>query len=66
MGHHQDIKARKFHKKQDKVLKENEHIDLVQCVAPRKQNVQETAQRVEGATRRINPVFIPNLHSQAG
>jgi hypothetical protein len=66
MGHHQDIKARKSHKKRDKALKENGHIDLVQRVGPRKQNVQENAQLVEDATIRLSLVFIPNPLSLAG
>jgi hypothetical protein len=66
MGHHQNIKPRKSHKKRDKAPKENGHIDLVQRVGPRKQNVQENAQRVEGATIRLSLVFIPNPLSLAG
>lgn len=52
--------------KQDKVLEESEHIDLVQRVAHQKQNARETAQSVEGATKRRSRVFIPNPLSLAG
>lgn len=66
MEHHQEIKSEILHRNLEEVPKEKERIDPAQHVVPRKQNVQENAQHVEGVRTRPSLVSIPNHLNPAG